>query len=63
MCHLRAYVGSDQVDDVVGALSARPGVRHVVLSGTTADTGATLVTAVLESEAVDDALADSTPIS
>jgi len=58
--HLRAYVRPDLVDEVIGALRDRDGVRHVVLSGMTADTGATLVTAELEAEAADDAVADLT---
>ncbi len=60
MFHLRAYIGSGRVDDVVSALRARDGVRHVVLSGVTADTGATLVTAEVDAEAADAALDDLT---
>ncbi len=62
MFHLRAYVPAELVDDALAALDARRGCRHVVISGVTADSGATLVTAELEACAADAALADLTAL-
>ena len=56
MFHLRAYVGPKQVDDVSRALRDREGVRHIVLSGVTADSGAALITAELDDDAADEAI-------
>jgi uncharacterized hydrophobic protein (TIGR00271 family) len=56
--HLRAYVRPDQVEDVARALHEREGARHVVHSGVTADSGASLITAELDDEAADGAIAD-----
>ena len=60
MFHLRAYVRPEQVEDVTRALGRRHGVRHVVLSGVTADSGSALVTAELGDEAADGAVAELT---
>jgi uncharacterized hydrophobic protein (TIGR00271 family) len=60
--HLRAYVPPSQVEDVTRALTGRAGVRHVVLSGVTADSGAALVTAEVDAAAADDAVADLTAL-
>jgi uncharacterized hydrophobic protein (TIGR00271 family) len=60
--HLRAYVGPKQVDDVSRALRDREGVRHIVLSGVTVDSGAALITAELDDDAADEALRDLTTI-
>jgi uncharacterized hydrophobic protein (TIGR00271 family) len=56
--HLRAYVRSDQVEAALRALREREGARHIVVSGVTADSGATLVTAELDDEAADSTIAD-----
>jgi uncharacterized hydrophobic protein (TIGR00271 family) len=56
--HLRAYVRPEQVEDVSRALYAREGARHIVFSGVTADSGATLITAELEDEAADATIMD-----
>ena len=58
MFHLRAYVPPEQVEDVSRALRAREGARHIVLSGVTADSGAALITAELDDEVADAAVAD-----
>jgi uncharacterized hydrophobic protein (TIGR00271 family) len=55
--HLRAYARSDQVEDVVRALDAQSGARHIVVSGVTADSGATLITAELDDKTADEAVA------
>ena len=60
MFHLRVYVRPDQVGDVARLLEAHPGARHIVLSGTTTDTLAALVTAELDDDAADAAVADLT---
>jgi uncharacterized hydrophobic protein (TIGR00271 family) len=60
MFHLRAYVRPDQVDDVARLLQAHPGARHIVLSGTTTDTQAVLITAELDDEVADDAVDELT---
>jgi uncharacterized hydrophobic protein (TIGR00271 family) len=60
MFHLRVYVRPDQVDEVARLLQARPGARHIVLSGTTTDTRAALVTAELDDDAADAAVAELT---
>jgi uncharacterized hydrophobic protein (TIGR00271 family) len=60
MFHLRAYVRPEQVDDVARLLQARPGARHIVLSGTTTDTRAALLTAELDDAAADAAVAELT---
>ena len=62
MFHLRAYVRPEQVEGVSRALHEREGVNHVVLSGVTVDTGATLITAELEPDAADAALARLTAL-
>lgn len=46
MFHLRAYVSSDQVQDVSRALHELAGVRHIVLSRVTADDAITDLTAL-----------------
>jgi uncharacterized hydrophobic protein (TIGR00271 family) len=51
--HLRAYVRPEQVEDVTRTLHEHPGARHIVLSGVTADTGATLITSELDDECAD----------
>jgi uncharacterized hydrophobic protein (TIGR00271 family) len=56
--HLRAYVRPDQLEAVARALHEREGARHIVLSGVTADTGASLITAELDDEAADAAIAE-----
>jgi uncharacterized hydrophobic protein (TIGR00271 family) len=58
--HLRAYVRPDQVDEVARLLQGHPGARHIVFSGTTADTRAALVTAELDDDTADAAVADLT---
>jgi uncharacterized hydrophobic protein (TIGR00271 family) len=60
--NLRAYVGPDQVDDVVRALHEHIGARHVILSGIAADSGATLVTAELDDESADGVIDDLTAL-
>jgi uncharacterized hydrophobic protein (TIGR00271 family) len=60
--HLRAYVRPGQVEDVSRALREQEGARHIVLSGVTADTGAALITAELDDEAADAAIAGLTAI-
>jgi uncharacterized hydrophobic protein (TIGR00271 family) len=56
--HLRAYVRPEQVEDVARALREREGARHIVFSGVAADSGAALITAELDDEAADAAIAD-----
>lgn len=60
MFHLRVYVRPDRVDDVARLLQAHPGARHIVLSGTTTDTQAALVTAELDDELADAAVDELT---
>ena len=62
MFHLRAYVRPDQFEAVSRALQEREGARHIVLSGVTADTGASLITAEIEDEAADAAIAELTAL-
>jgi uncharacterized hydrophobic protein (TIGR00271 family) len=62
MFHLRAYVRPEQVDAVSRALRAHEGARHIVLSGVTADSGAALITAELDDDVADAAVAALTDL-
>ena len=62
MFHLRAYVRPDQVEDVARVLREREGARHIVYSGVTADSGASLITAELDDAAADATIADLTAL-
>jgi uncharacterized hydrophobic protein (TIGR00271 family) len=54
---LRAFADPAQVHEAVKALRAREDVRHVVLGGSTADSGKTLITAEVGAESVDETFA------
>jgi hypothetical protein len=57
MFSLRAFTEPEQLDDIIVILRDYEGVRHIVLEGTTADTGKSLVAAEVDAADVDDVLA------
>jgi uncharacterized hydrophobic protein (TIGR00271 family) len=57
MFSLRAFADPEHADDTIAILRGHAGVRHIVLEGTTADSGKASISAEVEPAAVDEVLA------